>query len=228
MRIAIVGPGKMGRAIADLARSDGHQIVAELDVGQVSKPALGDAEVAIEFTQPDAAAENLIKLASWRMPTVSGTTGWFDRLPDVKAAVDKAGSALVYAPNFSLGVQLLLKIARSTAELLASRPEFAARIVDIHHVHKKDAPSGTAVALRDVMLSRDPTREYPISSVREGEVPGQHEIHLTTPGETLMLQHLATDRSPFARGALVAAKWLIERPRKGVFPFDHVLFGESR
>lgn len=227
MKVAIVGAGKMGRAVRDLARTEGHDIIAELDIGQLERHALKGADVAIEFTQPDAAAENLVQLAGWKIPTVCGTTGWYGQLADVRAAVEKAGSALVYAPNFSIGVQLFLQIAGAAAKALSSRPEFAARIVDLHHVTKKDAPSGTAIALRDALLSHDATREYPIDSVREGEVPGTHELHIDAPGESILLQHAAKDRTIFARGALVAARWLTERPRRGVFTFDQILFAKE-
>ena len=218
----------MGRAVRDLARAEGHEVVAELDIGQVSQAALKGADVAIEFTQPDAAAENLIRLAGWKVPTVCGTTGWYDRLGDIRAAVEKAGTALVYAPNFSVGVQVLLQIARATGEVLKSRPELTAHLVETHNTAKKDAPSGTAIALRDVLRVADPKREYPITSVREGDVPGTHEVHIDGPGESLTLQHVAHDRTTFARGALVAARWLTDKPRRGVFTFDQVLFGEAR
>jgi len=227
-RIAIVGFGKMGRAIRDLAIAEKHEVVAEIDIGQLSQAALKGADVAIEFTQPDAAVDNLVRLAGWKVPTVCGTTGWYGRLAEVKAAVDKSGSALVYAPNFSVGVQILLQIARETGRALSARPEFDAHLVETHHKAKKDAPSGTAGALREALRSKDPNRDYPITSVRVGEAPGTHQIIVDGPGESLTLEHVARDRSIFARGALVAARWLAERPRKGVFAFDHVLFGESR
>ena len=225
MRIAIVGPGKMGRAVRDLALAEGHEIVAELDIGQVSEQAVHGAQVAVEFTQPAAAAGNVTRLAGWRIPTVCGTTGWYDRLPEVRAAVERAGTALVYAPNFSLGVQLFLRLAKETGRALAGRPEFDGYLLEAHHRAKQDAPSGTAAALRDALRSGDPARDYPITSVRSGEVPGTHEIHLEGSGESLTFSHVARDRSVFAKGALVAAKWLVERPRKGVFTFEQVLFG---
>jgi len=215
----------MGRTVRDLAQADGHEIVAELDIGQLSQAALKGADVAVEFTQPDAAADNLIRLAGWKVPTVCGTTGWYGRLPEVRAAVEKSGSALVYAPNFSVGVQLLLQIARETGRALAARPEFDVHLMETHHRAKKDAPSGTAAALREALRSTDPSRDYPITSVRVGEVPGTHEIIIAGPGESLTLEHVARDRTIFARGALVAARWLADRPRKGVFTFDQVLFG---
>jgi 4-hydroxy-tetrahydrodipicolinate reductase len=218
----------MGRAVRESARAGGHEVVAELDVGQVNREALGKAEVAIEFTEPGAAADNLLLLASWRMPTVCGTTGWYARLAEVTKAVEKSGSALVYAPNFSVGVLLMTHLAREAGKVLAGRPEFDAWLLDVHHRQKKDAPSGTAGALRDALRQGDPKREYPITSVRAGEMPGTHEVHLEHGPESLVLSHTARDRSVFARGALVAAEWLAARPRKGVFTFEQVIFGDTR
>ncbi len=225
MRIAIVGYGKMGRTVAELARADGEEVVAELDVGDLSREGVAGTDVAIEFTEPLAAADNLIQLASFGVPVVSGTTGWYDRLPEVRHAVDDAGSALVYAPNFSVGVQLLLQIASEAARVLASRPEFEPYILETHHREKKDAPSGTAVHLRDRVRAADPSREYPVTSVRAGHVPGTHELRIEGPGESLTIAHAARDRTIFARGALVAARWLAAGRRRGVFTFRDVLFG---
>jgi 4-hydroxy-tetrahydrodipicolinate reductase len=227
MRIAIVGPGKMGRAVRDLARAAGHEVVAELDVGQVARAALCGADVAVEFTAPAAAPGNLTQLASWKVPTVCGSTGWYAQLPEVQAAVTRAGSALVYAPNFSLGVQVLLQLARETGRALAGRSEFDAWLLDVHHRAKLDAPSGTAAAMRAALRQADPAREYPVTSVRAGEVPGTHEIHIEGTGESLVVGHTAHDRTVFARGALVAAAWLTAKPRSGVFTFEQVLFGET-
>src|SRR5262249_2212691 len=151
--------------------------------------------------------------------------GWYDHLPKVRQAVEKAGTALVYAPNFSLGVQLLLRIARGAGQALAERPEFDAYLVETHHRQKKDAPSGTAAQLRDTLRMPDRTRDYPITSVRAGQVPGTHELHVEAAGESITLTHLSRDRTIFARGALVAARWLAAEPRRGVFTFDQVLFG---
>jgi 4-hydroxy-tetrahydrodipicolinate reductase len=219
--------GKMGRAIRDVAQARKVVVVAELDVGQLSRDGLHGADVAIEFTQPDAAADNLIKLASWKVPCVSGTTGWYARLPEVSSAFEKSQCALLYSPNFSLGVQMLLRAAREIGRAIAKRPEFDAYVVDVHHRSKKDAPSGTAGALRQVLVKSDPGHEYPITSVRAGAVPGTHALHVEGPGESLTLEHVAHDRSIFAAGALTAAEWLTERPRRGVFTLDQVLFGEG-
>lgn len=227
MRIAIVGFGKMGRTIRDLALAQKHEIAAELDVGQLTHDAVRGADVAIEFTQPDAAVDNLLKLAAWKIPTVCGTTGWYPRLPEVLAAVDKGRGALVYAPNFSVGVQVFLRAAADLAKSLAKRPEFDAHIVETHHSEKKDAPSGTAGALREAAQKQDPKRPYPITSIRAGKVPGTHELHVEAQGESILLQHQAHDRNIFAAGALTAARWLAEKPRQGVFTLEQVLFGDA-
>ncbi len=228
MRIAIIGVGKMGRTIRDLAITQQHEVTAELDVGQVTREALRGADVAIEFTEPGAAAGNLLQLAAWHMPAVCGTTGWYARLPEVKSSVEKAGSSLVYAPNFSVGVLLMTHLAREAGKAMAGKPGFDAWLLDVHHREKKDAPSGTAAALRDALRSGDPGRDYPITSVRAGQVPGTHEVHIENGPESLVLSHTARDRSVFAHGALVAAAWLAASRRRGVFTFEQVLFGDSR
>lgn len=228
MKIAIAGMGKMGHAVREQAFARGHEITAELDIGQLSRSALRDAQVVVEFTQPDAAAENLIMLAGWKMPVVCGTTGWYGRLPEVRAAVETAGTALVYSPNFSLGVQILLRAAEVIGSALAGRPEFDAYIVDVHHAQKKDAPSGTAGALQAALKHGDPARGYPITSIRAGQVPGTHALHVEGPGESLSLEHVAHDRTIFAAGALAAAEWLLAHPRRGVFTLRDILFGEEK
>ncbi len=227
MRIAIVGPGRMGMAVKTAALSRGHQVVAEIDVGALATDAMKDAEVAIEFTAPDAAGDNLLQLASFGVPTVCGTTGWYDRLPEVRAAFERAAVGLVYAPNFSIGVQILMRVAQHLAELLRDRPEFDAHLVESHHRHKKDAPSGTARALQDALRGGDPSRDYPITSIRAGEIPGTHEIRLDATGEAITIAHAARDRTIFARGAVVAAEWLAAEPHRGVYRFDESLFGRA-
>ncbi len=223
MRVAIVGPGKMGRAVADLAVRDGDEVIAMLGVGALSPAAVAGAEVAFEFTTPAAAPENLIALAASGVPTVCGTTAWYDALPRVEAAVLDAGGALLYAPNFSLGVHLMVRLAREAAAFLADRPEFDAHILETHHRAKKDAPSGTAQLLRDTLRAVDPSREFPVTSVRAGEVPGTHVVTLEGTAESVTIEHRARDRTVFARGALVAARWLIAQPRTGVYTMHDVL-----
>lgn len=225
MRLAIVGPGRMGHAVRDVAAARGHDVTAVIGRGGLASPP--DADVAIEFTTPEAAADNLVRLAGHGIPTVCGTTGWYDRLDEVAAAVDAAGSALLYAPNFSLGVQLLLRTARELAARATGRDEFDGWIEETHHRHKRDAPSGTAAALRDLLRAADASRDWPVVSIRGGEVPGTHVVRLDATGEAVSLTHTARDRSIFARGAVIGAEWLIAQPRRGVHEFGTALFGED-
>jgi 4-hydroxy-tetrahydrodipicolinate reductase len=158
---------------------------------------------------------------------VCGTTGWYGRLAEVRSAVDKAGASLVYAPNFSLGVQIFLRAATELGRALSGRPEFDVHRVETHHKGKKDAPSGTAGAVRDALRAGDPSRDYPITSIRSGRVPGTHEVHVEGAGESMTFQHQAHDRSIFAAGALTAAKWLTDQRRRGVYTLEQVLFGDG-
>lgn len=223
MRIALVGPGRMGRAVAAVAAERGHEVVAEIRAGGLRADAMGQADVAVEFTAPDAAPDNLRTLATLGLPTVCGTTGWYERLDEISAAFAQAGVGLVYAPNFSLGVQLFLRAARALADAAARRAEFDGWIVETHHRHKRDAPSGTARALRDGVRAADPGRDWPVTSIRAGEVPGTHALHLDAAGEGVTLTHAARDRSIFARGAIVAAEWLTAAPRPGAHAFATIL-----
>ncbi len=228
MRIAIVGPGKMGRAVAEVAVERGHSVRAELGAGEITRGALDGAEVAIEFTTPGAAPANLMRLAELGIPTVCGTTGWYSALTEIAAAFEEAGVGLVHAPNFSVGAQLMMQIARETASRLADLPEFDAWIVETHHTEKRDAPSGTAARLRETLRGSDPMRDYPVTSIRGGHVPGTHELHMDTGGEALLLRHTARDRTIFAHGAVVAAERLISDPHKGAIDFGTSLFGNRR
>lgn len=227
MRLIIVGPGRMGRAVATAAAERGHTVTGEIGAGGLAADAVKGADVAIEFTEPGAAAGNLLQLARLGVPTVCGTTGWDARLPEVDAAFRRAGVGLVHAPNFSLGVQLLLRAAAELARLAADRPEFDAWIVETHHRHKQDAPSGTARTLQEAVRAADPSRTWPVTSIRAGEVPGTHELHLDAAGEGLTLAHTARDRSIFARGAVVAAEWLVAHPAPGAHAFGASVLGEG-
>jgi len=231
MRIAIVGNGRMGKAIAALAADQGHiihtVIGSEENVrGRALVPArLAGSDVALEFTHPEAAVDNLEKLLELGIPTVTGTTGWYDALPRVTALAEAHGGALLYAANFSVGVHLFLRTARELARFLKDRPEFAGSVTEEHHAGKRDAPSGTALLLQRRLTASDPGRSYPISSLRQGSVPGTHTLSYDGPHEKILLSHIARDREAFAAGALLAAQWL---PGKtGVFTFDDVLFGPA-
>jgi 4-hydroxy-tetrahydrodipicolinate reductase len=232
MRLVIVGHGRMGRAIASLAPARGHEIVAVIDEAEnpdgrgLTRERLAGADVAVEFTTPSAAPTNLARLIEAGVPTVCGTTGWTAELPSVAALVRQRHGALVHATNFSIGVQLFLRGARELARRFAGLADFDAFIVEEHHAKKLDAPSGTAHTLRERLRAADPARDFPITSIRAGAIPGIHTLTYDGPHETVILSHSARSRDGFAAGALLAAEWL--PGRTGVFTFEDVLFGEDR
>jgi len=231
MRIAIIGAGRMGRAIAELAAGRGHE-VADVVGGDTNRGGTGltaerlaGVEVAVEFTRPDAVVANLERLVALGIPTVTGTTGWSAELPRIGALVQDRGGALLHAPNFSIGVALLFRAAREVAARFAGRDRFDALLVEEHHGAKRDAPSGTALALQAALQSGDPGRGFPITSIRGGHHPGRHRVTWDSPFETIHLEHATRDRRTFAEGALQAAEWL--PGRTGVFTFDQMLFGSE-
>lgn len=231
MRIAIIGAGKMGRAVAEVARERGHEVGVMVSSAQnagetaLTTERLADVDVAIEFTRPDAVVGNLERLIAIGVPVVTGTTGWSDQLDRVASLVNARGGSLLHAPNFSTGVALLLRAARLVAAEFAGREEFGAFLVDEHHAAKRDAPSGTALALQRALRSGDGGREFPVTSIRGGHHPGRHRITWDSRFETVHLEHAARDRRVFAEGAVRAAEWL--PGRRGVFTFDDVLFGRD-
>jgi 4-hydroxy-tetrahydrodipicolinate reductase len=225
-RIAIIGDGKMGQVIRELAVERGWTVAAMLGEREsaggsgINKTTLGNAEVAVEFTQPDAAAANITASLRAGVPIVVGTTGWYDALPEVTRIAKETGSGLLWSPNFSLGVNVLIELARYAGTLMRPLEGFDAHIVETHHTRKKDAPSGTAIAIGKAASD---TFDRPISttSIRVGSVPGTHELIFDGMFEQLSLTHLARDRRVFAEGALQAADWLIGK--KGVFTMRDVL-----
>ena len=223
-RLAIVGMGKMGRAIADLAPSHGFEVAARLDHAEMqsglTKDMLGGADVAVEFTVPDATPANVRALIAAGCPVVVGTTGWYADLDDVQRDVNRSNGALLAATNFSLGVNIFEQVLARAAQLFAAAPGFDAHMIETHHSAKKDAPSGTALTLAKAAAAAG-GREIPITSVRVGSVPGIHEVIFDAQFEQVRLQHVARDRRVFADGALVAAAWLIGR--RGVFTMKDVL-----
>lgn len=226
LRVAIVGDGKMGRAVADLARERAWTVTAVLGVkdnehgAALTRERLGDTDVVIEFTEPSAAPINILAAAHAGYPVVTGTTGWADELERVTKAVLGLQGALVHAPNFSVGVNLFLALAAAAGRLMRRAPQFDAHIIETHHAAKKDAPSGTAIALERA-ASSELARPIPITSVRTGHVPGTHDLSFDGPFEQIRLTHTARDRRVFADGALHAAEWV--RGRRGVFTMRDVL-----
>jgi 4-hydroxy-tetrahydrodipicolinate reductase len=225
-KLALIGLGKMGRALAQLAPERGWDVVAKIDSAEnrdargVTLESLGGADVAIEFTTPHAAPANVRAAVAAGCPIVVGTTGWSDELASVSEFVVARKGALLSAANFSLGVNAFEQIVALASRLLSGVGGFDVHLVETHHAAKKDAPSGTAIMLRRAAAPAW-TREIPITSVRTGSIPGTHELIFDAPFETVTLTHTARDRRVFAEGALVAAEWLIGR--HGVFTMQDIL-----
>lgn len=223
-KLALVGYGKMGRLIGQLAPEFDFEVVQTLDQGDALTPEkFAGMDAAIEFSTPEAAVENLKQLAALGVQTVTGTTGWTERLPEVTAAVQKAGTGLVWSPNFSVGVAVFRKLAAQAAELLRDEDAYGAWAWEIHHDAKKDAPSGTLLHLVRTMEQSGYRRKIDVGSNRAGKHPGTHEIGFDSQADTITLRHEARSREGFARGALKAAQWIGRR--KGVYTFEDVLFG---
>lgn len=226
VRLAVIGDGKMGQAIASLAAENGFEIVARLGEHDVlphgiSKALLGAADVAVEFTVPKSAAANVRGCIAAGCPVVSGTTGWDAERAKVEAEVRANRGALLWAPNFSIGVHLFTRMVEQAARLVrGANVGFDAHLVETHHNQKLDAPSGTARSLADRM-EKAGGKPVPITSVRVGSVPGTHEVIFDGAFEQIRLEHIARDRRVFATGALAAARWLIGK--QGVFTLDHML-----
>jgi 4-hydroxy-tetrahydrodipicolinate reductase len=222
--LAIIGHGKMGGFIEQLAPEFGFEVSARFtsaDIGSLSTQTLGGASVAIEFTTPSCARGNLLRLASLGVNTVCGTTGWFEHLPEIREAVRSAGTALVWSSNFSVGVNVFLQTVARAAAFFAKYPEYDAWGWEIHHAAKKDAPSGTLAKLAEEIRNSGYTRALTLSANRAGAHPGTHEIGFDSAADTITLRHTARSREGFARGALRAARWIADK--KGVFEFYEIL-----
>lgn len=232
MKIAIVGFGKMGRLIAQLAPEYKCEVGPTLDEHNnidgsgITREAFTGVDAAIEFSTPETVVGNVERLAACGVNVVVGTTGWHSHMADVRSAVEKAGTGLVWSPNFSVGVNVFFRVAAETARLLASEDEYGAWAWEIHHDTKKDAPSGTLLRLTEEMRSAGYGRNIDVSSNRAGRHPGTHEIGFDSTADTITVRHTARSREGFARGALKAAKWIAGR--QGIFDFSDVLFGGGR
>ena len=226
VRIALIGMGRMGLALDALAATRQCEVVARFGTPSAERPltgaSLSGAQVALEFTAPSAAVDNVLTCLRAHCPVVVGTTGWGDRLAELQRAVDEYQCPVVVAPNFSLGVQVFLAVAEDAGRRLRHLHAFDAHIVEIHHAGKQDAPSGTGLAVRD-RVSRGLSRDVPVTSVRTGSVPGAHEVIFDAPFEQIRIAHEARDRRVFADGALVAARWLANNRRAAVYSMQDVL-----
>lgn len=219
MKLLLVGYGKMGRLVEELARAQGIEIAGRVDVGE------GDwdtpAEVAVDFTTADALKENFTRYIRRRLPVVIGTTGWAADADRFRAEAVRANIGVVASANFSIGINLFQKVVADTAALMRSHPDYGAWIHELHHATKRDAPSGTALALRDTMTAAGYGQPIGMSSTRAGSIPGTHIVGFDALSDTIELTHTARDRRGFAAGALLAARWI--QGRRGWYSMADVL-----
>ena len=221
IRGLLVGHGRMGRMIESLAANYGIEIVGVVRRdNSADARAWPDADVAIDFSTAAAVPENAPRLAERGMSLVIGTTGWQASEPAVRSAIADTAVGVIAAPNFAVGVTLFTAVAARAAELLAARG-FDIWIHEAHHSAKKDAPSGTALSLHRALVAAGATHAIDVSSTRAGHIPGTHTIGFDSPAEAITLTHEARDRTPFARGALEAARWI--RGRRGWFTMSDML-----
>lgn len=221
-RLLLVGHGRMGRLVESLAHDSGFVLAGAIDSHNAeSDAAWPDADVAIDFSTAAAVPGTIARLASRHVPVVIGTTGWQRDEHTVRETATRAGLGVVAAPNFAIGVNIFLAVAERLGVLMASQPSFGAWIHELHHAAKKDAPSGTALALQARVRHGGYAGELPIASVRAGEIPGTHTLGFDSASETITLTHQARDRAAFARGALLAARWVLGK--QGWFTMADVL-----
>jgi 4-hydroxy-tetrahydrodipicolinate reductase len=228
LRLALLGHGKMGTVLEQLAPARGFEVRLVLDedsnrdsAGLVPEKFQG-VDVCIEFTTPGAVLDNIRRVAALGVNLVVGTTGWSQHLDEVRGIVERAGIGLVYAANFSIGAQLFLRAAEQVSRVFAAFSTYEPYITETHHRFKKDAPSGTALELKRRIQPAFGDREITIGSVRAGYVPGTHELGFDSEADSLIVRHTARGRQGFAEGALYAARWVIGK--KGLFAFAD-LFG---
>lgn len=237
MNIALIGYGKMGHAIEEIAMKRGHHVVLRVTSGnrhELDADHMNGVDVAIEFTNPDAAKENVLDCMKLGVPVVCGTTGWNDELPEAVMMANDRGVGFLQASNFSIGVNIFFEINKQLAKLMNGHPEYEASVEETHHVHKKDAPSGTAITLAEQILERIDTRKawalnfvnndniLPIVAHRIEDVPGTHKVKYASAIDDIEIVHTAHSREGFALGAVLAAEFVMGR--KGVFSMRDVLF----
>jgi 4-hydroxy-tetrahydrodipicolinate reductase len=229
MNLAIIGYGKMGRMIEQLAVGRGHRVVFQVDVegneqGQaLTRENLAGVDVAFDFTAPDAVVGNVERVTALGVNMVVGTTGWMNQLAAVRRAVEERGAGLVYSSNFSIGVNVFFRLMEVAASQFRNYADYDPWIYEIHHRAKVDAPSGTALKLKQILEQAYSGREISTASNRAGAVPGIHTVGFDSESDTLTFTHTARSRIGFASGALHAAEWI--RGKKGVYEFSEVLFG---
>ena len=236
MKIALIGYGKMGKTIEQIALNRGHQIVSIVDINnpeEFQSANFKSADVAIEVTTPATAFDNYMKSFAAGVPVVSGTTGWLDRIGEIKEKCEKEGKTFFYASNFSIGVNIFFALNKYLAKIMNNFPSYNISMTETHHIHKLDAPSGTAITLAEGIIenvdrkdrwtletAEQPT-DLPIHAIREGEVPGIHEVTYESDVDYISIKHDAKSRAGFALGAVVAAEFTAGK--KGFLGMDDML-----
>ena len=219
MRLLLVGYGKMGQLVEEMALAQGMEIASRIDVGR------GDwssaADVAVDFSTAAALKDNFPRYLERKLPAVIGTTGWTDLASSFRQQAEEAGLGVVASANFSIGVNLFEMMVSNAARLVRPHATYGAWIHEAHHITKRDAPSGTALLLRDAMTAAGYDRPIDVSSTRAGAIPGTHTVGFDGPAETITLTHTARDRTGFGRGALTAAQWVVGK--RGWFTMKDVL-----
>jgi 4-hydroxy-tetrahydrodipicolinate reductase len=236
MRIAIIGYGKMGKMIHDMATQRGHEVVLKINIENLedfNQENMSGIDVAIEFTSPESAYDNVIKCLDFGVPVVSGSTGWNDKLEAAKAYALQKGGSFLHASNFSIGVNIFFEVNKLLAKLMAAQPDYDVTLKEIHHTQKLDAPSGTAVTLAEQVIANLPRKQswvnhesfHPeklaIISERIDPAPGTHHVKYTSEIDDIEIVHTAHNRKGFALGAVLAAEYIAGK--KGVFTMQDVL-----
>ena len=236
MKIALLGYGKMGKAIETIALERGHEIVLKVSIENVEDNTIENirhADVAIEFTGPDSACDNLLKCLKAGVPVVCGSTGWLSKYDEVCELFKKKKGSLLYASNFSVGVNLFFELNRKLIKLMQHHPEYEVSVHEIHHTEKKDAPSGTAITIAEQILKKHPVKrswvnhpsvqphELSVTSERTDPAPGTHIVTYGSPVDDIQIKHTAHNRTGFATGAVLAAEFL--KGKKGIYNMTDVL-----
>ena len=234
MKIALVGYGKMGHIIDELATKKGHEIVARLNETPTAEN-LNNPDVVIEFSNPEVAFNNIKICLEHKIPVICGTTGWLDQKLEIEEIALQNNTAFLYGSNFSLGVNLFFALNEKLANLMKDFSEYNVQLEEIHHTQKKDAPSGTAISIAEGIIKNDPrfnawkleetqNKELGIFAIRENEVPGTHSVYYKSDVDEIEIKHTAFNRNGFAVGAIVAAEWIIGK--HGNFTMNDVLFSK--
>jgi len=229
MNIAIIGYGKMGRIIERIAVDNGIEVKAKIDPEasgathkEINKESLNGVDVCIEFTAPHVAVENIKKIVRLRKNVVVGTTAWYDKLDEVKEVVEENGVGIIYSPNFSIGVNVFFRLIKHASKIMDKLPDYDISMKELHHVHKKDAPSGTAKKIAEIITEHvSRVKDINIESIREGEIPGTHIVNFESKSDIIKLEHEAKGREGFALGAVMAALWI--KGKKGFYSIEDMM-----